>query len=216
MKKQFKPKSWYIKMIHIGKSQLRIDEQSYRANLMELTGKRSCLDMGIPDLFKVLEFLKSKGFKFKAGKATQPAKKSAPTQLDKLRYIWITMSKQGLLRDGSDGALNQWCMGQAKRLNKGTAIAKLEWLKPIMLSALIEQLKSWHIRMLSEVIDHQYPTVVLLSQEGRFSADDYQAFLDLNDRLKAVRNQESLSAVHDALILILSHDKTTPERICDK
>ncbi|PKG73146.1 regulatory protein GemA [Shewanella sp. GutCb] len=215
MKKQFKPKSWYIKMIHIGKSQLRIDEQSYRANLMALTGKRSCLDMGIPDLFKVLEFLKSKGFKFQARKTTNSTQKAAPTQLDKLRYIWITMNKQGFLRDGSDSALNKWSTGQAKRLNNGNAIAKLEWLQPNMLNALIEQLKKWHIRMLNEAIDHQYPTVALLSQEGRLSTNDHQAFVELDDYLKTSRNQESLSGIHNALSLILSHDRVTPKQAGD-
>lgn len=215
MKKQFKPKSWYIKMVHIGKSQLNIDEPSYRANLLALTGKRSCLDMGIPDLVKVLEFLKSKGFKFKAGKVAKPAKKAAPTQLDKLRYTWITMNKQGLLKDGSDSALNKWSMGQTKRLNDGTAIAKLEWLKPNMLNALIEQLKSWHIRMLNEAIDHQYPTVALLSQEGQLSTEDYQAFVELDEKLRGKRTQETLSGVYSALSLILSHGNTTPKRAGD-
>ncbi|MEC4724551.1 regulatory protein GemA [Shewanella sp. D64] len=211
MKKQFKPRSWYIKMIHIGKNQLKVDEQSYRANLMELTGKRSCLDMEIPDLFKVLEFLKSKGFKFKAGKATKSTKKSAPTQLDKLRHIWITMNHQGFLRDGSDHALNKWSMGQTKRLNNGNAIAKLEWLQPNMISALIEQLKRWHMRMLSEAIEHQYLAAGLLSQEGQLNAEDYQAFVDLDDCLKKSKNQENLSGIYNALSIILSHDRTTPK-----
>ncbi len=212
MKKQFKPKSWYIKMIHIGKSKLNIDEQSYRANLLELTGKRSCLDMGIPDLVKVLEFLKSKGFNFKVGKAVKRAKKPAPTQLDKLRYIWITMNKQGLLKDGSDHALNKWSMGQTKRLNDGTAIAKLEWLQPNMLSALIEQLKKWHLRMLNNAIDHQYPTVALLSQEEQLSTKDYQAFVELDEKLKGKHTQETLTGVYSTLSLILSHERILPKQ----
>ncbi|QFU23766.1 regulatory protein GemA [Shewanella eurypsychrophilus] len=215
MKKQFKPKSWYIKMIHIGKRQLKIDEQSYRANLLLLTGKRSCLDMEILDLVKVLEFLKSKGFKFKAGKATKSAKRAAPTQLDKLRYIWITMNKQDFLKDGSDNALNNWSMGQTKRLNDGTAIAKLEWLQPNMLNALIEQLKNWHIRMLNEAIDHQYPAVALLSQEGQLSPENYQAFVELDEKLRAKRTQESLSGVYNALSLILSNDNSAPKQAGD-
>ncbi|WP_065204283.1 gp16 family protein [Shewanella woodyi] len=205
MKKQFKPKAWYIKMIHIGKNQLKIDEQSYRANLMELTGKRSCLDMEITDLFKVLEFLKSKGFKFKAGKAIKLTKKAAPTQLDKLRHIWITMNHQGFLRDGSDNALNKWSMTQTKRLNNGTAIAKLEWLQPSMLNALIEQLKNWHMRLINKELDHQYSAVALLCQESLLSKEDNSVFIDMDNQLKQSQSHESLVKVFNALNTILSH-----------
>ena len=69
-KAEYKPKSWYIKLIHIAKNQLQLDDDLYRANLNELTGKNSCSAMSIPELFKVLDHMKKSGFKISNKKET--------------------------------------------------------------------------------------------------------------------------------------------------
>ena len=148
-------KSRYIQLIHIGKSQLGWDEELYRQILNDLTNKASCKDMNARELKTVLDHMKDRGFKVvtkKRGKSRKSPVTSdkAPedkTQLDKLRQLWVEMSHAGLLRDGSEQALLKWAKGQAKRLNKGVAVERLEWLQPGMLQSLIEQLKQWRKRL---------------------------------------------------------------------
>ncbi|MDK1288527.1 gp16 family protein [Pseudoalteromonas umbrosa] len=170
-------KSRYIQLIHVGKGQLGWDDELYRSNLVALTKKNSCLDMSVIELNKVLEFMKSKGFKPVSNKAKgkyspKTRDKSSHTPLDKLRQLWIAMKSRGYVRDGSDNALLNWTKSQAKRLNHNVAIERLEWLKPGMTHALIEQLKLWYKReLISDLADvlpalHELP----LNNEERFKA----------------------------------------------
>ena len=185
MKAQFKPKSWYIQLIHVAKGQLAIDDQSYRANLQSITGKTSCSNMNISELFQILEFLKSKGFKPKAKKSYSPktSNKSTHTQLDKLRQLWIHMSHQGFLNDGSEQALAKWAANQSKILNKGEPITKLEWLKGNMLHTLIEQLKRWHFRLLENALPPIYKSVIELNQEDLLSNNHSERIIEMVQNL---------------------------------
>ncbi|WMO14345.1 gp16 family protein [Pseudoalteromonas piscicida] len=148
-------KSKLIQLIHVGKTSLGWDEDLYRQVLVELTKKESCKGMNVGELNKVLSHMKDKGFKVEAKKSgkgrnspmTRDKEPEDKTPLDKLRQVWIEMAHAGLLRDGSEQALLKWSKGQAKRLNKGVAVERLEWLKPSMLHSLIEQLKQWRKRL---------------------------------------------------------------------
>ncbi|MCF2910762.1 regulatory protein GemA [Pseudoalteromonas sp. DL2-H2.2] len=153
-------KSRLIQLIHVGKGKLQWDEDLYRKVLTDLTKKDSCSKMDVIQLTQVLNHMKSKGFEVitkKRGKGRNSPitrDKDQKTPLDKLRQTWIAMKSRGYLRDGSEQALLNWSKSQAKRLNKGVAVERLEWLKPTMLHALIEQLKSWYQReMVTELKD---------------------------------------------------------------
>ncbi|TMP27171.1 regulatory protein GemA [Pseudoalteromonas rubra] len=153
-------KSRLIQLIHVGKGKLQWDDAFYREILVHCTGKDSCSKMNAGELNKVLNYMKSKGFEVitkKRGKGRNSPitrDKDQKTPLDKLRQTWIAMKSRGYLRDGSEQALLNWSKSQAKRLNKGAAVERLEWLKPTMLHALIEQLKGWYQReMVTELKD---------------------------------------------------------------
>jgi len=154
--KNYKPKTWYIQLIHIAKSQLDMDDEYYRLNLHEAVKKQSCADMSLSELVQVLEHFKKLGFKPKSIKKQSPKssnkKPSEKNMLDKLRQIWIEMHKQGFINDGSEQALEKWAINQSKRLNKGAPVAKLEWTSNQMRYALIEQLKKWHVRLLQKAL----------------------------------------------------------------
>ena len=49
--------------IHIGKNQLKLEDAEYREMLKQVTGKSSCSDMHISDLYLVLKRLEKSGFK---------------------------------------------------------------------------------------------------------------------------------------------------------
>ena len=142
----------YIQLIHIGKSHLKLDDESYQAVLMGVTNKSSCKDMTISELDGVLQKMKRMGFTPRGRRV--PSDKFSPKSrdkkqkslLDKLRQVWIAMNYAGYLEDGSDKALLSWSKNQVKRFNKSIPIESLDWLKPWMLISLIEQLKGWQKR----------------------------------------------------------------------
>lgn len=64
-------KSRLIQLIHIAKNKLQLDEDTYRQMLQGLTGKASTKSMNIPDLNKVLDAMKKKGFHISPAKKAQ-------------------------------------------------------------------------------------------------------------------------------------------------
>lgn len=140
--------------IHVGKNELNMDDETYRAFLKTTVNKTSCTEMSFSELHQVVEAMKKKGFKVKAkkpnGKAT--TKKLSPVskgrRIDKMRAIWITMAKAGHLQDGSETALLRWTQGEVKKQG-GTPVDSLEWLENQndVLNKVLEQLKRWQARM---------------------------------------------------------------------
>lgn len=150
-----KPK--LIQLIHVAKSKLAMDEMSYRAMLERLTGKNSCKQMTAVELTKVLHEMESKGFKatsnkFGKGRSKSPSSAKALVKHDiahKIRAVWITMFNAGLVRDGSEQALNAWVRGvinpiltkQGKPLTLNVASLNYE-----NGSIVLERLKKWQQR----------------------------------------------------------------------
>lgn len=73
-------------LIHIAKSQLNMDEETYRAALLSTGGADSSKKMGLPALHRVLEHFKRSGFKPKASPNTRRPNRPTPAQ-DKLPLI---------------------------------------------------------------------------------------------------------------------------------
>lgn len=153
------PKTRLIQLINIAKSQLKLDEDVYRAMLKAATKKDSLRAMNLGELEQALEAFKQKGFKPKAkasakGKRMSPSSKKANPrnkEISKIRAIWITMHKQGFVRDGSETALDRY----VKRLTtamEGGAVDSVAWLKPKQSYPILESLKSWHRRVMLETL----------------------------------------------------------------
>lgn len=144
--------------IHIAKKDLAMDDAEYREILKAHTGKTSCSEMTLGELFKVEHYLKNTmGWKAKTRKTGN--KRSSPTSrekeiskktmVDKLRALWIGMAREGLIRDGSENALEVWVQRMSARLNQGSGIQKVDWLNqsPDICWQLIENLKQWRKRL---------------------------------------------------------------------
>lgn len=151
-----KPK--LIQLIKIGQKQLGMDDLSYRAMLKRLTNKESATKCTVVELHKVIFELQQKGAKitFFAKKGTKPTAYSLATGnqkprsqiAHKIRAVWINMGKDGLLRDPSEKALNNYARKVFKHrspipLNVGA-------LNDAEASKLLEILKKWHARVLKE------------------------------------------------------------------
>lgn len=135
-------KNSLIQLIHVGRRDLRLAEDDYRAMLVEQTGKNSAAKLGIRDLEKVVEHLKSRGFVIRAkpkGKAAPARRERIPQsgdQVRKIRSLWLELRDLGVLRDSSEAALGKY----VKRI---VGVDRLEWLGSLEGSQVIETLKQW-------------------------------------------------------------------------
>jgi phage gp16-like protein len=131
-----------IKLIHVGRRQLNMDEDSYRqmlANIPVLEGATSIKDLSVPKLTAVLELMKRKGFRVvpKAAGKTKPDRKLADDAQSKLiRHLWLSLHEAGKVRDPSERALAAYVCRIAK-------IEALQWLDTKGASQVIETLKKW-------------------------------------------------------------------------
>jgi len=156
MKAQPKTSKSLIQLIHVAKSKLQMDDDIYRANLREWTGKTSTKDMTPRQLERVMDGFKKLGFKpvAKGAKAKKPLQDPV---LKKLGQLWTQMAAEGFVKNGSYSALEEWAVKQSQHLNHGTAIAKLEWMADIAIQ-LVEQLKRYHRRLMLEALGLPHAT----------------------------------------------------------
>lgn len=130
-----------IKLIHVARRELCMDDDSYRlmlAGMRGLDGATSTADLSIPNLYRVLEQLKLKGFKVRPkNKGKRPA--AADPQSKKIRSLWLSLRDLGALRDPSEEALVKFVHGM-------TGVQALQWLTAEQASQVIESLKKWNAR----------------------------------------------------------------------
>ncbi|EGY4702804.1 regulatory protein GemA [Salmonella enterica] len=134
-----------IQLIHIAKSQMGIDADTYRQMLLSVTGKTSTSDMNPGQLNKVLAAMKAKGFVVKPSSKARTTRQLADfPQAKKLRALWLEMYAQGFVRDSSEEALRRW-------VKRETGVDGLQWLETDKASAAIEKLKKWQERELQKL-----------------------------------------------------------------
>lgn len=138
-----------IQLIHVGKRELQLDDDTYRALLMRETGSDSCKAMRLDELDKVLSVMERQGFKRKKSanskqtkKRLSPKTQGKPDVISKIRALWITMAKEGIIRDGSETALDAYVRRMTKNQNfKG--IDSVTWCDSHQARRIIESLKQW-------------------------------------------------------------------------
>lgn len=144
--------SKFLKLVQIGKRDLQLSDEQYRDLLEEVTGQRSA--RGLPDfkLGKVVDRMKSMGF-VPITKAVPRRNPGIPRTAEaaKIKAIWITMHKQGFVRDGSDGALNAYVKRMTSKIN-GVGVERLEWLNGDQSVYVLEAIKRWHSRVMKDAI----------------------------------------------------------------
>ncbi|MCC7097293.1 MAG: regulatory protein GemA [Thermomonas sp.] len=126
-----------LKMMHVARRDLGLDEDDYRAVLERVTGKRSAAVMTNGERQACVDEFKRLGFA-----ATQ---KASRTRLDgpyagKLRALWLSAWHLGIARDRRDSALTAF-------VERQTGIASTRWLRNAYdAQAAIEGLKAWIAR----------------------------------------------------------------------
>ncbi|MDF2186170.1 regulatory protein GemA [Grimontia hollisae] len=146
-----------IRLIHIGKRELGLDDETYRALLQRETGKDSCKGMLNNELDTVLRAMERQGFRRKvtqSKKRLSPKTRGQPTVISKIRALWITMAKEGIVRDGSETALNAY----VKRMTKTKVcigVDRIDWCTKNDSHRVLESLKQWKYRAKSHVETHR-------------------------------------------------------------
>lgn len=155
-KKQTAYRSQFIKLIHVAKRDLNLDEPNYRAILFAQGGNESLAAMPIDGMKKVLDYLKAQGFKVR--KTRSDRKQATGKDAAKVRALWLFLHELGAVRDPSEAALTayvkriakvddvQWMQG-ARRVDSGP--------RPMVKGReelVIETLKKWAMRYLPEAV----------------------------------------------------------------
>ncbi|EJX0630364.1 regulatory protein GemA [Salmonella enterica] len=124
-----------IKIIHVARRELHLDEATYRLLLKTHSGGESLRAMSDAQLVRVFAVMKKQGFK-----VTSKEPPAYDKQAAMIRALWQELVACSAVRDGSSSALNKFVQRQ-------TGIARLEWLNNQQASQVIEQLKKWLARV---------------------------------------------------------------------
>lgn len=119
-----------------------MDEDTYRAMLLQIGNASSTTEMGISKLEAVLEHLKRCGFKVVPNKAGR-LKRADDAQSKKIRSLWLELHALGEVNDPSEYALSRY----VKRITK---VDNLNWINSVQASTVIETLKKWLGRIKNE------------------------------------------------------------------
>lgn len=130
--------------IHIARKELGLDDGTYRAILLRLTGETSSADCTDAQLERVLDEFKAKGWKptviaGSAVRAPAPADRR-PRRADhpaagKARALWISLHRLGVIRDPGEAALESFARRQL-------GVERLQWADQGLVYKLIEALKA--------------------------------------------------------------------------
>lgn len=146
-----------LTLVHVGRRELGLDDEDYRALLESVTGARSAKGLKAAQLEDVVKAMKDLGFKVKGGPTSRRSPPSSAhvqaPEVRKLRAIWITMYQDGLLHDGSDDALGSFIRKMTANANGGVGINRAEWLTSAQAERVLEALKKWHIRLMTAAIE---------------------------------------------------------------
>lgn len=129
------------KLLHVGRRELGMDEDTYRALLVSVSrdnDRSSSSDLTLQELDLALDRMKASGFKVR--KTGGSRRQASEPLARKIRSLWLSLRDAGALRDASESALNHWVEGQ-------TGVADLAWLSAAQSHQCIEQLKKWLARV---------------------------------------------------------------------
>jgi phage gp16-like protein len=123
-----------IAKVHVAKTQLGLNDDDYRAVLLEVGGATSAADLSDAKLVAVVKRFEERGFNIKARKPGAPRPADHPVAL-KARALWISLHQLGAIDDPSEAALEAFARRQLR-------VAKLQWADQAQGYKLIEALKA--------------------------------------------------------------------------
>jgi phage gp16-like protein len=125
-----------LAQIHIAKTQLGLDDGTYRDVLWSVARVRSSKDLDWAGRKKLLEHFRAKGWKPQPPKAAKAATPVHAGQDALVKSLWNELHTAGKVRDPSDAALGSW-------LKRNKWPQRPEWLNNKQITQAIEALKKW-------------------------------------------------------------------------
>jgi len=156
-----------IKLIHVAKRDLGLDEPTYRVMLRTAGNAESTTKMTVPALQRVLEHAKKAGFVVRS--KTTDRRQDTRHEARKVRALWLFLHALGAVRDPSEAALAAY----VKRIAK---VDDLHWADGLDMLKLIETLKKWALRFLPERLADLRVEGVRLMQTAPMDADQRARF----------------------------------------
>ena len=133
-----------ISKIHVGKRGLALTDETYRAVLERVTGKRSCKDMTEVELGRVIEELARLGaYRRKARGRAGARRLAAGEQAAKIRALWLGLYHLGEVGDPAEAALARYAKRMTAGANDGAGVDDLSFLTPVLADRVIKGLRGW-------------------------------------------------------------------------
>ena len=132
---KFNKKLNLIKLIHVAKTKLGLDDDVYRDILESTTGKTSSKLLTPAQLEAVLDRLKQLGFEVESNK-TGVKNLASDAQSKLIRHLWLQLYHAGQVKNGSEKAL-------AKFIENRVKVSALQFLSSESADMVINHLRQW-------------------------------------------------------------------------
>ncbi|MCU4306217.1 regulatory protein GemA [Acinetobacter ursingii] len=133
---KFNKKAKLIQLIHIGKSQLGLDDELYREILESCTGKTSSKLLTPAQLEAVLDRMKQLGFVVDSKPISEVKNLASDPQSKLIRHLWLQLHEAGQVRNSSEKAL-------AKFVENKVGVSALQFLSSRHADMIIDHLRMW-------------------------------------------------------------------------
>jgi phage gp16-like protein len=130
-----------IRLIHVGRRELQLDEETYRAMLQSVAGVDSSAKLDASGRRNVLDHMKSKGFQVKSNAKTAAASRNAADpQYRKIQALWSELARLDAVQVNTEAAIRVYI----KRI---TGVTDFAFCNNAQVTVIIESLKKWRNRV---------------------------------------------------------------------
>lgn len=133
---KFNKKANLIKLIHVAKTKLGLEDEVYRDILESTTGKTSSKLLTPAQLEAVLDRLKQLGFEVESKEKTDVKNLADDAQSKLIRHLWIQLHEAGQVKNSSELAL-------AKFIENRVGVSALQFLSTKNADMVINHLRQW-------------------------------------------------------------------------
>lgn len=142
-----------IKLIHVARRDLAMEEDSYRAILRAKTGHASTADCNVVELERVIDHMKKAGFKVRQPNKPGASRRPLSTaDLDsKIRAVWLQLHQLGAIGNPDESAL-------AAYVKRVAGVDDLRFLRGQAAVKVLESLKQWGARVINSSLRTADPT----------------------------------------------------------
>ena len=146
---KFNKKANLIKLIHVAKTKLGLEDDVYRDILESTTGKTSSKLLTPAQLEAVLDRLKQLGFEVESKNKTGVKNLASDAQSKLIRHLWLQLHEAGQVKNGSEQAL-------AKFIENRVKVSALQFLSSDSADMVINHLRQWCKRCGIERLTPEY------------------------------------------------------------